>query len=204
MEKSRETQELEANFKKMDAFLAEVAEFPEFLVRDMAEIVGVATGVKQVAMDMFLPTELIKADLEEFRRLLHALGIRVVFERRALGGNDPMNFGEYYYLAKTHDEALIAQTLFHRLWNGDRLTDWEIANLLGYPQTAIEYFLKRNPENDTEVDKARMERNRFYVHSPEHEDEEFKSYEAKIYETIRLFCPETWKAICAEKGKRLE
>ena len=190
--------------KELDEWMPTVSAEEDFAIRNMAEIIGVAIGVKTVAMDLFTPAELERVDLRDFRKMLHGLGVHVVFERRALGGNDPMNFAQYYYLGRSHENAVAAQSLFHKIWNGEWEMNREIGGLLGYPQTAVDYFLDRDETQDTEADKARIARNRFYIHSPEHENEEFASYEAKIYQVIFANCPNTTRLLQSDSGKRLK
>lgn len=187
---------------KLDEWMPGVSADEDFVIRNMAEIIGVAIGVKTVAMDLFTPSELERVDLREFRKMLHGLGVHVVFERRALGGNDPMNFAQYYFLGLSHENAVAAQSLFHKIWNGEWEMNREIGGLLGYPQTAVDYFLERDEALDSELDKARNKRNRFYIHSPEHENEEFAAYEAKIYQVINASCPNTARMLAEDTGKR--
>ncbi len=189
--------------RKLDEWATRAFSDGETVIRNMAEIIGVAIGVKTVAMDLFLPSQLEKIDLREFRQMLHGLGVHVVFERRALGGNDPMNFAQYYYLGLSHENAVAAQGLFHKIWNGEWEMNREIGGLLGYPQTAVDYFLDRDEKEDSELDKARNARNRFYIHSPEHENEEFEAYEAKIYQVLLANCPNTAKILEEDRGKRI-
>lgn len=188
---------------EIDAWMPTVVKDRASVVRNMAEIVGTDIGVKMVAMDCFLPEEREKVDFVWFRRKLHEMGLHVVFERRALGGSDPWNFAEYYYLGKTRDIALTAQSVFHKIWSGEWEMNGEIGKLLGYPATAVDYFLRKKGEM-SEDDKSRMARNRFYVHSPEFEDEEFEAYEKKIYKVIAEKCPETWKILTSDKMRRWE
>lgn len=188
--------------RNLDEWMPKVFNDAEAVIRNMAEIIGVAIGVKTVAMDLFTPEELEKIDLREFRRMLHGLGVHVVFERRALGGKDPMNFAQYFFLGQSHENAVAAQSLFHKIWNGEWEMNGEIGELLGYPQSAVDYFLERNEAEDTELDKARNKRNRFYIHSPERENEEFAAYEARIYQVIYANCINTAKFLEAETGKR--
>ncbi len=188
--------------RKFDDWMSNVVT-EEALIRNMAEIIGVAINLKAVAMDLFTPEELQKIDLREFRQLLHQLGIHVIFERRALGGSNPNNVAQYYFLSSTHENAVAAQSLFHKIWSGEWQFNRDIGALLGYPQTAVDYFLSRNEENDTPEDKDRIARNRFYVHSPEHENEEFSAYEQKIYAVMLACCPKTTKFLQTNTTKRL-
>jgi len=192
----------EKALRELDAWMPTVTKSDVGAARNMAEIVGVLIGVKTVAMDLFLPEELQKVDLKWFRGKLHELGLHVIFERRALGGNDPMNYAEYYYLGKDHETALVAQNLFHKIWSGEWEMNREIGALLGYPQTAVEYFLNKKGKTSKE-DQKRMARNRFYIHSPEHEDDEFDAYERKIYAVLGQFCPKTMEVLKQSPEKRM-
>ena len=188
--------------RDLDEWFPKIVDSPAFAIRDLSEIIGLVIGVKHAALDMFLPSELEKVNQSWFKKKLHALGLHVIFERRALGGNDPMNFGLYYYLSTTHEDAIAAQKLFHKIWSGEWSFNRELGLLLGYPPTAVDYFLSRKPENDTDEDRDRILRNRFYVHSKKHEDAEFNAYEKPIYDVIRAYCPRVYNIMNSEPAKR--
>jgi hypothetical protein len=99
--------------------------------------------------------------------------------------------------------ALTAQNVFHKIWSGEWEMNREIGLMLGYPSTAVDYFLGKKGEMNDD-DKARMARNRFYVHSPAHEDEEFTLYEEKIYNVVEKECPKTWEILKKDKNRRFE
>jgi len=115
------------------------------------------------------------------------------------------------YIAQNEANAIKAQGLFHRLWQDGGFENpelnSEIGEMLGYPKTAIDYFadLRRqgtDPADFSQDERERCARNRFYIHSPEHEDEEFDAFERKIYEEVNKYCPKTAATLLADTGKR--
>ena len=90
----------------------------------------------------------------------------------------------------------IGQIVNQELW---RESSIEIGHLLGYPATATEYFITEL-DTDNEERKQLMERYRFYVHSPKHHEEEYQSYDHKIFQAVQDYAPKSAKLLLDKKS----
>jgi hypothetical protein len=91
----------------------------------------------------------------------------------------------------------IGQTINQKLWEE---SSREIGRLLGYPETAIEYFIAEQDIEDEERQRL-LGRYQFYVHSPQHHEQEYQAYDAKIFQAIRDYTPKTADIILSRKSK---
>ena len=72
----------------------------------------------------------------------------------------------------------------------------ELGRMFGFPNTAIEYFIKRNKgEVARNVDVQKKYGG--YVHSPENGEAEYKQYEEKINKIFSKYCPLSAKELLA-------
>ena len=168
----------------------------------MAGIIGVLIGVKPVMAGDFGEKELEKADLTEFMELINSLRLKVLFFNRSLFTGNGFKTIEYFYVSKDYKTAKQAHEAFLKLWStmddmGQEIEpeEWKrttkrIGEILGYPKTAISNFIKEDYD-DSEERRERMERNRYYIHSPKHEEKEFKTYDLKINKAISEYAPKT-------------
>ena len=152
----------------------------------MADIIGTLIGVKPSCMRAVSEKDLYKFDVMYFCKLLKAVGLDVVFERRFFGGEYMLEF----YTAKTPEDAVHLKTLISQLRQSgeddhDRAElNIKIGKALGYPQSAIEYYDAFNastPSEDLAKSHAqRIAKYYYYAHSEEHQNEEFDEYDRRV------------------------
>jgi hypothetical protein len=159
----------------------------ECYARDLADIVGVFIGVKPAMLGTFsAKNEPSQAECKRFEKRLRALGLVVLFYRR----NELC-----YVIAKSQKKAQEALDAFVESWaHPTPDVNVRIGKLMGYPDTAIRFFAYPHNIYSKEY-QARLLRNRFYVHSKAHEDEEFEFYEAPIYKQLSRYCPKATKIL---------
>jgi hypothetical protein len=164
----------------------------------MSSIIGVIIGLKPSCCCIFSEENLCRFDLMRFIKLLEKLDLKLAFERKLLES-------EYYldlYISKSSKKAERLKELFSDLskyayGEGDRKEiNAEIGKLLGYPQTAIDYYV-RHTESGTlsESHKERIKKYFYYAHSDKHQDEEFKKYDERLNRAIEKYSPRSAKAM---------
>lgn len=189
---------------------------PAVAAHIIADIIGVAIGIKPAMVGYFDIGEISALDYEKLTTLLQGLGLKALFFSHTMIGNSGLETDEDMYVSTASEKAAEAHAAFEELWqtmddfgqiyNPEKweVTTKRIGKLMGYPETAIKEFV--NPSNsDAESDEertARMRRNRYYAHSAEHEEEEYQAYDLKINQAIAELAPMTTKLFVAEKGKR--
>lgn len=168
----------------------------------MADYLGVMIGVKPSATNHFDATELINIDLIEFNELLGRAGLKAIFFKQDWIDMGKLTWLEDIYVSHDIKTALKLRQAFTKLYSSmddiGQILDqesWEessrgIGHLLGYPETAIDYFITEQNIDDEER-KQLMRRYHFYVHSPKHHEQEYQSYDYKILQAIRDYAPKT-------------
>lgn len=153
----------------------------------VANTVGVFIEIKP-AMQGDWPLELADSKtLWLLKQKFESLRLFIVFDRAECNNR-------IFFVAKSHKKAEALRSAFSRLANAGPSAEinTRIGELLGYPSSAIQYYIRLHPEKGlSENHRANLERNRFYAHSIAHEDEEFNSYEAPIYRQLRKYCTKT-------------
>lgn len=179
----------------------------------ISDFVGVMIGVKPVASEYFTAEEFSELDFEHLINLLNQVGLKPLFFKRDYVYMGKLTWIEDVYVSRDiktilnlreyseklrHSMDDIGQIFNQALWEE---SSREIGKLLGYPDTAIDYFISNQDINDEERQKL-VERNRFYVHSPEHEEQEYQAYDRKIYQALSDYAPKTAKLFSENKSKR--
>ncbi len=153
----------------------------------VANSVGVFIGVKP-AMQGDWPLELADSKtLWLLKQKFEALRLFVVFDRAECNNR-------IFFVAKSHKKAEELRSAFSELADKGPSADinTRIGKLLGYPDTAIQYYIRLHPENGlSDNHRALSERNRFYAHSVAHENDEFLTYETPIYRQLQKYCTRT-------------
>ncbi|MBP5204399.1 hypothetical protein J6Z48_02035 [bacterium] len=82
----------------------------------------------------------------------------------------------------------------HGLGETQEYATREMGRLYGFPETAIEFFIKRTRgEVEYDVDLPAKYMTGGYIHSPENAEEEYQQYEKKINSFFRRHCPKSWR-----------
>ena len=153
-----------------------------------ADFIGVLIDVKPAMAWFYRKKYYPKLETREFQRMIKGLGLSVLPGRRRLPMSKwPWAYERLFFISKDMETA-------------EKLKA-EIGMLLGYPETAVKNFVTETDYNNKER-VERMKRNRYYAHSPEHEEEEYQAYDRKINEAIEEYAPKTKSVLTAEVGKR--
>lgn len=180
---------------------------PDSSLKQLTELIGVYADIKPLATDyVVLDTDTSMdsrehwtASLQDIQKTLQSLGITFTYTEEQ---NQEDNYSTVSWWA-TKDPELIKefQTLQERYPSAspaeqDNITRRQ-GQLLGYPATATEYFIAHTRTRQADPDLplisggvgpkfSRAE----YVHSPEHAEAEYASYEEPLYAALRHFHPE--------------
>lgn len=161
----------------------------------MAAITGVYIDLKPVAFEHLMSDQIGSLDYEFFRNLLSRLQIN--FTSKTTPASPPIIT---WYFSKQPELITDLQHQFD-IWHqaSDATEDSanrRIGQLLGYPSTAIEFFIQRShtSEPSSEIPSNQS----FYIHSPEHFQSEFDQYEKPLYAAMEAFCPNSFKILMDE------
>lgn len=198
---------------KLENYIFEHHTRADMAASAMACYMGVIIGVKPAAVSDFEFEEFIKIDPAEIIDLLDQVGLRSLFFTHEYIKIDKPTRIEEAYISRDFKTGAELHSLFQKLRSSiDNLGQvfneklWEessrgIGRLLGYPDTAIEYFIANQDVDDTER-QSLMDRYRFYVHSPEHHEQEYQAYDRKIYQALHDYAPKTSEILSANRNKR--
>lgn len=179
----------------------------------IADIIGVLIDIKPAMIGGFTASEYEKIDTDKFVRLLDTLNLKVLLFNHPYMLSNKMEREEIFCISKSIDLSKQLHDAFTDLWatmddygKVFAMENWEdatkrIGELLGYPDTAIDYFIKEKNLND-EKRIACMRRNRYYVHNPMFEEREFEAYDRKLNQAISEYAPKTTDYFTENQKKR--
>jgi hypothetical protein len=140
-------------------------------------------------------------------KMIRKLGLEVEFENftdmRSSGEIEKFNKYVRYYVSDSKKTLFTLRSMFKALTEKEQSKDLneKIGLMLGYPETAIDYYLYHR--NESAEDEARDARGyvlaSYYVHSLENVDAEFEAYEKPIFEVMSKYCPKVWEKFCETK-----
>ena len=191
----------------------------------IATLVGVYAGIKPAGVVDFLENEASGVDLVKFRGMLAQLGMQLVTDVGESKEGDGVARFVMLFVAPamgTAGELAAAFAKLHATMDEDgrinELEGWmrstrEIGRLLGYPESAIEAFVLETSEwaktgVDGEMNTRKRKytmvggRNRYYVHSLEHERDEFEAHDRPLNQAIEKWTPYTAEKLRADEKKR--
>lgn len=181
--------ELQSTFKDL-AFQTDDPEyFDESNLSAMAAIAGVFADVKPAAFCNVRALENNYFDPDQFRANLKSLGIYSYFQPEGHSDTYDADLGTWY-LSKDPQNLKLLQDIREDYSGGDD-RERALGKLLGYPETATEYFIKRShseapfsppPQTDYVITN--------YIHDPAHLQAECDAYERPITEALQKYCPQ--------------
>lgn len=186
--------------RRLERFLFRYSESPNAAAETIAQIVGVFIGVKPAMEGDFSAAYSDAKILWRFTKILDELKLCVIFE-----SSQSSTGGKSFFVARSHKKAAELQAAFRELWCKGPSAEihTRIGTLLGYPDSAVQYFIRAHTENGiSDNHMERGARNRFYAHSAAHEDEEFAAYEEPIYRQLSKHCPKTTRILRSNTEKR--
>lgn len=179
----------------------------------MADFMGVVIGVKPSAITDFEIEKIANVNPEEIIELLSRVGLKALFFTHEYVSMGRPTLVEEAYVSRDFETAAKLREAFQKMRNSiddlgqtfDEKT-WEessreIGRLLGYPDTAIEYFIAEQDIDNAERQNL-MDKYRFYAHSPEHHEQEYQDYDRKIYQALQDYAPKTAKIFSANQRKK--
>ena len=196
---------------KLENYIFEHKAKPGVAASIVAGIVGVMIGVKPATVFSFDANEFAELDPDDCKEAFSQAGLVALFFRHEYVERNKITWIEDVYVAcdtETADrlhQAFIklhsviddmGQTSNQKTWEG---ASRDIGYLLGYPETAIDYFIVSQDTED-EDRKQLMERYQFYIHSPKHHEEEYQTYDRKIYQALQEYAPESAKLLIDKKS----
>ena len=176
----------------------------------MADFLGVMIGVKPAAINHLEAKELLGISLIEFNELLNQANLKALFFKQEYISMGKLSWVEDIYVSHDTKTAYMLHQAFAKLRSSmDDLGQtfdqkaWEessreIGQLLGYPATAVEYFIAEQDIENKERQQL-MDRYQFYVHSPKHHEEEYRAYDQKIFQAVRDYAPRTANILLPSK-----
>lgn len=181
---------------KIDEYMLSSSEEPIMMAHYAADLAGVAAGIKPTALVQTMPTEL-NIDNTKLANLIKQSGLCI-----ADGWEDGC-----YFVSKTADLANQVKEKFQKLW-GKTISyseDRDPGRLLGYPEIAVaqdfdspKTVLGRFRRTVSKKRDPLLER--YYTHSPEHQEEEFAAYEKPLHAYMEEHCPRAAALLKSERS----
>ena len=167
-----------------------------------ADIIGVTAGIKPACFVDFENNEKNAQIWDyiggELAQDIKDLGLKVDRKNAVHEGIRRKNFS----IAKTQAAAEKTTKLFEKLLESERCgkehsrIDQAIGKILGYPESAIAYYCKRQKHYEKTGELwPFIKKYRFFAHSPEKQDSEFAAYDRKIYDATKSHLPLSWQLI---------
>lgn len=161
----------------------------------IAEIVGVIIGLKPASLHTL---ELSPTALRNLQTIIADLRLFSLVERFTATSSNRALYD--IFISKTaHTAQELRNTL--RSWQAlgfcpdspkDQELSLKLGRLLGYPKTATEHvtFGPRTPEG-TPCFHPGSDRDRYYIHSPDHYIDEYRHFEDILHPALTKLCPTT-------------
>ncbi|MBR3132097.1 hypothetical protein IKG33_01660 [Candidatus Saccharibacteria bacterium] len=180
----------------------------------MADIIGVIIGVKPATISSFNNEEFTDVNPDELIELLDQVGLRILFFKQIHVDRGEITYIEDIYISRDTKTAFrlhqafeklhssmddMGQILDQKLWEE---SSREIGHLLGYPETAVEYYIVEQ-DVDNEERQQLMKRYQFYVHSPKNHEQEYQIYDQKIYQALRDYAPKTAEILINNRNAKM-
>ena len=166
-------------------------------------IIGILEGVKKgCEIEVAREKDLMGESEAEIEGILDSMDFKY-FKRTGDYEGLPGIMWTQYFVSPDEEVAKRLETLFTMRTNSRE--EWiecerEKGEILGYPKTATEYFIDRQLSGDEGGELDEMdEKYHSYVHSPEHAEEEYWQYEAKLDEVFRRHCPKTAERVLGKE-----
>ena len=187
---------------EFDRFLVENCGRPEIAADRLSCIVGVLIDVKPACMIDFTEFDTKEMDLKKFEDFLHRLGLEFIYDKTDLGENFEIQFTHTYFISKKLETAQMLvdaeQELYDHFSTDEpnapiiKIIHRKIGRLLGYPETATDWFLVRSEkmdESELADDEIYRDLQNFYhfIHSRNNSDEEFLEYDQPIHAAMEKY-----------------
>lgn len=203
---------------ELDQFLTEKCSRPLIGADRLSCIVGVLIDIKPSCVIDFTEFDTENMSLKEFEKILKELGLVFIYEKTELGADFDVTFTHTYFISKDKETVDMIFDAEHELYDHFdtdepnapiiKIIHKKIGRLLGYPETAIDWFLIRTEKMDLgeiDADDAKKDLKTYYhfIHSRLNGEEEFEEYDKPIHEAMEKYAPLSAKIMREESdGKR--
>lgn len=202
---------------EFDKFLTENCARPIVAADRLSCIVGVIIDVKPSCMIDFTPFDTENMSLKTFEKYLKELGLEFIYEKTELNANFEPPFTHTYFISKNKDTVGMLFDAEHELYDHFdtdepnapiiKIIHKKIGRLLGYPETAIDWFLVRTEKMDLgEMEKDEymkdLQKYHHFIHSRTNSEEEFEEYDKPIHEAMEKYTPLAAKLLREDSGER--
>lgn len=201
-------EDIRFTFSTIDFNLSNIDPDPRLVLNNLIGFIGVYADIKPLAIDHIILDPDTFADeshqrtsaLEEIQKNLSSLGITFTYAEHPAPKGHPATVS--WYASKDPQLIQEFQNIQNQYRNAspaerDAITRRQ-GQLLGYPPTATEYFIAHSHAREKDPDLPLIDGgigSKFsrceYVHSPEHAEEEYVSYEKPLYAALRQYLPES-------------
>ena len=144
--------------KEFDKILVENCARPDVAADRLSCIMGVVIDVKPACVIDFSKFDLEDKNRKDFEKYLRELGLVFYYEKTELGNETEITFTHTYYISKDEDTLNMLVDTQHELYDHFdtdepnspiiKIIHRKIGRLLGYPETATDWFLLRQEKMD--------------------------------------------------------
>ncbi|MBP5512081.1 hypothetical protein J6X90_01710 [Candidatus Saccharibacteria bacterium] len=209
--------EVKSALELFDRFLVNSCARPFVAADRLSCIVGVVIDVKPACVIDFTEFDTENMDLNVFERFLESLGLKFIYEKTELNPKFEPKFTHTYFISKKLETAQMLvdaeQELYDHFDTDEpnspviKVIHRKIGRLLGYPETATDWFLIRTEKMDLgemDDDEVYKDLQNFYhfIHSRHNSEEEFEEYDKPIHEAMEKYTPLSAQLLRENAGNR--
>ncbi len=202
---------------ELDKFLTENCARPVVAADRLTCIMGVLIDIKPSCVIDFTPYDTENMSLKTFEKYLKELDLEYIYEKTEFEANFEPAFTHTYYISKKKETAEMLFDAEHELYDHFstdepnapviKIIHRKIGRLLGYPETATDWFLVRAEKMDLdEIDKDEymkdLQKYHHFIHSRTNDEEEFEEYDKPIHEAMEKYAPLSAKLLREESGEK--
>ncbi|MBR1801608.1 hypothetical protein IJ768_00020 [Candidatus Saccharibacteria bacterium] len=205
------------NLKDFDKFLTENCARPEIAADRLSCIMGVIIDIKPSCIIDFNLDDAKNMDMKKFEKFLKDLGLKFYYEKTDLGEESFIRFTHTYFISKTAETLDLIVDAERELYDHFdenepnspviKIIHRKIGRLLGYPETATDWFLIRTEKMDLdEMDKDEymkdLQKYHHFIHSRTNDEEEFIVYDRPIHAAMEKYTPLSAKLLRESKPEK--
>ena len=197
-------EEIKNTLELLDRFLVNSCARPLIAADRLSNIVGVLIDIKPACMIDFTEHDTENMDLNIFESFLKSLKLEYIYEKTELSDEFDIKFTHTYYISKEKRVVRMLQEAEQELYDHFdtdepnapiiKVIHRKIGRLLGYPETATDWFLVRQEKIDLdEIDNddvyKDIQKYYHFIHSRTNGEEEFEEYDKPIHEAMEKYTP---------------
>ena len=195
------------NIAQIENFFLRNKEREPGAINCVTDIVGILIGLKPTALIDFSSEEMKKVSRSEIKAALEKVGLKCIFYSRKTVSANKLFLNEMIFVSKKFDSAVKLYNAFIKMWSSideigqiiDKKT-WikttrQIGKLLGYPNTAIDSFIKNEIRHKSGNDSLVIISDKYknFAHSKKYAEKEVKLYNKPLDEAIKKYAPKIYE-----------